>query len=543
MISFNNLPPDILSIVAGILATEHPPSLRAFSTASKYCCDIANTYRFWNIHFNVSREDRFLAAIQHWDTVLGNINAFPLVRRLSINSHPPSSSSNLEIKKNFPGEDDWTDIGRQYLPILSTDLARFDHGEINTWEPLAQFIWKLPGLQDLYWLTNIQFPPCLLEILHRDLPKCRLHMRAFTVSLKDHGHPENLDPYEHALATSPSLASIACEFKKIEPDTLYNEGGVMQMAAGLAPNLTQLYIRYQAHYVPGLGFIPERPQARMLFSEPSEQKESRVRSLALEDPTTRCLEAWKDHVEFSALEVLQVHTVYNVHILDEMAKYTFTSLRTLVLNLDMRLRRARQVNAIQLDTSASLFVSGLPPLESLLLTCHYTPECVYTALKHHGLALRKLGLVYKIAKSPNISPSRLIPEIVEKIHNHCPNLRHLVLHIPWKMYSEAQVESIYHALGKMRHLTDLTITLDFSGNKTEAEAEAEEENGDGDISMSEKIDESYVRGIMTHVAGSGSLIACLTVVVADEEGIHNIWEVFRSAAGISVFKRKAWESR
>ncbi|KAL4990209.1 hypothetical protein BDW68DRAFT_43835 [Aspergillus falconensis] len=75
------------------------------------------------------------------------------------------------------------------------------------------------------------------EVLRQDIPHCRTHLRAFILDIDEEGQ---MVKYEHALATSPLLSSIHCKIAR-HTDS-YKEQAIMQIAAGAAPNLTQVYI-------------------------------------------------------------------------------------------------------------------------------------------------------------------------------------------------------------------------------------------------------------------------------------------------------------
>jgi hypothetical protein len=49
----------------------------------------------------------------------------------------------------------------------------------DAWKPLASLLQKLPALMDLRYGFPGQFPPCLLEALHKYLPRCKLHINTF----------------------------------------------------------------------------------------------------------------------------------------------------------------------------------------------------------------------------------------------------------------------------------------------------------------------------------------------------------------------------
>jgi hypothetical protein len=79
----------------------------------------------------------------------------------------------------------------------------------------------------------------MLQVLHRDLPKCRLHIKAFQLQgdLSENGH---VDEYESTLATSPCLDSIVVSLT-LKNDTLMHQA-IGELASGAASNLTELYI-------------------------------------------------------------------------------------------------------------------------------------------------------------------------------------------------------------------------------------------------------------------------------------------------------------
>ncbi|TDZ13432.1 hypothetical protein C8035_v004456 [Colletotrichum spinosum] len=73
------------------------------------------------------------------------------------------------------------------------------------WRPVADLLEKLSGLRDLLYDFEVQFPPCLLRVLHDHHPACRLRIRNF--HLRSLSSP-SLDPYEKALVSSPCLYGI-----------------------------------------------------------------------------------------------------------------------------------------------------------------------------------------------------------------------------------------------------------------------------------------------------------------------------------------------
>jgi hypothetical protein len=87
--------------------------------------------------------------------------------------------------------------------------------------------------------------PCLLDILHRVIPRCRLHIMTFNLpSLIYDEIPLYINQYEYQLATSSSLSSILVPVPQINlegvPD--FNAKAAIELANGLASNLSQAHI-------------------------------------------------------------------------------------------------------------------------------------------------------------------------------------------------------------------------------------------------------------------------------------------------------------
>lgn len=161
--------------MADILASEHLPSLHAFSLASKSCYAIAKSNCFRNIHFETIAENRLLVDIERWEGILQRHNAYSSVHRLTVHGFIPLTKFNdpsytenpyipLAFHRPCPAEDEWTDLRSQYSNLLFPGPKPADLEAMTAWEPLARFIKKLSGLRDLLWTAWAAFPPCILEV-------------------------------------------------------------------------------------------------------------------------------------------------------------------------------------------------------------------------------------------------------------------------------------------------------------------------------------------------------------------------------------------
>jgi hypothetical protein len=284
--------------------------------------------------------------IQHWERILGSIDGFHRVRRLSVDSPAPVAQRNNPqycadtrsptfFQTGFIAEDEWMDRGSRYSDLHSSrdrtvidgvpkDSKITTPAELNAWRPFCGFFQKLRGLRDLFWTNSSQFPPCLLEVLHRDLPSCRLHIRGFKIhSLCSSSYPREplaISTHELALATSPSFTSIACTIPDNGYEQLHNLSAIMQMAAGATPNLLDIHMKEDATDKVYLHRI-SAPVQDLFVGYP--KMASSLRSLSLNDPHSFEIRNWDRHIAFSNLVMLRVIIDWSSDALAKVAEYRF----------------------------------------------------------------------------------------------------------------------------------------------------------------------------------------------------------------------------
>lgn len=559
----HSLPREVLLIVTDILASEHLPSLHAFSLASKSCCAIAKSNRFQNIHFETVAENRLFVDIEHWEGILQRHNAYSSVHRLTVHGFIPLTKYNhpsysetpnipLSSQRPCPGEDEWTDLESRYSNVLYPGPKPADLETMTAWEPLARFIKKLSGLRDLLWTAWAAFPPCILEVLHQDLPKCRIHLRSSTLKhlYGSSPLPAGYESYECALATSPSLSSLAFRMGNVQNAAVCTERAVLRMAAGLAPNLTQVYMQYVNQFPLIYDYIELKPPRAHLFTKPPAYP-SRLRSLTLHGPTPESTETWNKYTLFSNLTTFQLHGDYKYDLLSKLSTYDFHSLKSLVLRFTNNIApRCRSGFVAHLDTNPDSFLTKLPPLESLLISAPWAEHPLSIPFEHHGTKLRKLGLLLSLPpRRPGRKPHIALNQI-NQIKAHCHYLRHLIIRIP-RAQGDAHEVEIYRALD-IASLSSLTIELDCTALNDDIKPTL----------VNLAIDEKLVRSIFSTITNSSSpssLLQTLRVEVfmntpyCKLEIFHalmreTIWEAFRAPDGIFVHeslrdKRDTWRKR
>lgn len=549
--SFDSLPTENRLRVVELLAADDIPSLHAFSLASKSCCGLATLQRFYHIHIHLASEKRLLIDIEHWEQVLERYKPYPFVRRLSVCGNVYGTGGNdpedmndptrpHPYHRSFPEDEEWTDLASRYWKHVNPPVHL---GQTRQWMSLVEFTRKLSQLRDLHWAAMLQLPQYLLQVLHEDLPRCRLRLidsspnHLYSRSSWMPPVPAGYASYQHTLATSPSLDSHAVGFgQPFGVDIArYTDRALMHIAAGAAPNLTRLDVQYLMHQHNPYNPTAEAPSYGDLFTTPNDAV-SRIQSLGLSWLPLECIERWSECISFSKLKSLQLR-VDRGGILRSLAGYRFLSLECLLLHLHSSgsYMAPKDISAT-LDGEAASFLTSLPPLKRLLLMCSVAEESLPAALAHHGPSLRTFGLIYcKLThRSRRLCP--MAPADIKDIRTQCPRLRHLTLRIPRTQGNKRELD-IYAALGRFKSFNSLNLELDCGPLGRDLKA----------VLSNIAIDESLVREIVARIAGSSSaslleslrIRARLATICSDVWIFHEviretIWEVFRRPDGIIV---------
>lgn len=200
-----------------------------------------------------------------------------------------------------------------------------DEDFTEAWQPLAEFIGQLAGLQDLVWAYSARLPRCILSV--SDAMICRLHMHRFRLRslIQHHDHLRDVDPDEFALATSSCLYSIVVPFHDWASagNLDYNGEAVLRMVAGAAPRLTHVWMNSIAFME---AFRTPKPAWSGFFpgiAVADEHVLDRLQSLFIDYGISHVeLGSWSRHTDFDKLRRLTIH--WNVYSLEAL-----TSLQTL----------------------------------------------------------------------------------------------------------------------------------------------------------------------------------------------------------------------
>jgi hypothetical protein len=473
-VSLDNLPSTVLIRVCEFLDRDHTSSLAALSLTSKSCHVAATVSLFRTIKFEVSSLNNITGYVQHCHEMLQRVHGFGRVHRLIIDGAWPDEDSDVPNPRDKSPRTKIIAEERGYhtrlfvgskLNAFRADIATTAATYMTnaSWKPLATLLAQLPALMDLVYGFPGQFPPCLLESLHKYLPRCRLHIKTFRLRSLD---APSVDPYEVMLATSPCLYSIKVECD-IQQDLIYrktrdfNYEAVQGMVAGLAPNLKELQIFHSGYSAISDSF-PSRRLWKGFISGTEETSSQNVlgalRCLEIDVDNNligpQLIETWNSLTDFSMLEILKLESRITQGTLEYLAASSrFPCMRELVLSLSNS-----HVGHPQTDeffALARIFLASLPPLESLDLAGELSRLDMGSILEHHGSSLRQLSL------SPPAGDKSLSGEDITKIGIHCPLLEDLVLTVH-RSKGDATEVGCYKALGSIRKLEYLSLNLDAS---------------------------------------------------------------------------------
>ncbi|KAL4886645.1 hypothetical protein BJY04DRAFT_178067 [Aspergillus karnatakaensis] len=529
----SSLPLEILDRVCEYIALDYPEGLYDVVLVNKHWYSVAGKYRYLRIHVNVVNRQRLARDLLFWTRALERVSGFISVRELTILGRMPHIETDYRDTSyldewEFAGhapEDDLTQLDRLYYQSFSDVLNRGVRHVFHGWEALADLLKRLTGLQSLVWACETPLPPSVLQVLQHDIRNCRLHYRTFKLpSLHQKSMvPHDIDAHDYALATYKHLTSVLVPLSHYDSSGCveYNQEAVQKMAAGLAPDLTQVHVVYGP---PGAGSDRvrnlRRPAWRGFFidqeddsGEGAPQRSSLIhlQTWSLSPANYGYFSQWEARIAFSELQVLQLWAA-SLETLQAVRHIQFTSLKTLALDLEYpqgSCGEFKHSEAARLDVAASEFLLEMAvSVQRIHLSGIPTCERAFKAvLQRHGSTLQTLSLV-----SPG-SPSRAGPQMtvsrIMDIHRYCPRLRDLRVPIQRAGGNSHEVE-IYKAFGVFSDLSDLFFQLDMTNGLPRSplsvppshNTEAQEAI---DTFINAAVDEVLVRDILAKIVAAGAL--------------------------------------
>lgn len=452
----DRLPTELLQQICGFL---NRSDLCQFSLVNRDCWVASRPHIFHTVCVDFSSPETLEANVERWTAVLLPSDSFKSVEHLQV-----------VAKDLYPLAQRLEDCGDQ--PLSSWRFCAIDHRSTRLleddahWQKLEELLERLRGLRDLTWGCAEQIPPCILKYIHESLPQCRIHMRNFSLRslVQPPQIPINVGPHELAIAASPCLYSIAMKYDFMYSDCAnYNENAVMDMVAGVAPNLRNVSLLYESSgsdpWLVAALRVPRQSWHRGLISPlSSDAARGALHCLELATMVTiDSLKSWSRLTDFSVLRSLKIHpSIFSSEL--RWLTGQFASLDTLVLRPDLSVEDTME----ELADATEDFLLALPSLRRLKLTGSYQQRTVSSAINHSGVSLQQLHLSLVNDDSGGIpescSPGFVNPDFLYTLEQKCPVLEDLSLCM-LRSQGDAHEVAIYRGLSKIPTLRKIHLSI------------------------------------------------------------------------------------
>jgi hypothetical protein len=468
------------------------------SLVNRLWAQLTERYRFSHVRLEPTCSRDLDRGIKHWEDILSVNNRFRYVRRVTVFGVMKEDAAfeyiptdRLDSNK-IPGfwddeedieKDDLTHDIDMYVQEKDGSDYDLDRDRNEAWLPLASFLLeRVTNLEDMVYTCPQQIPTCVLSVLRRRHPTCRLHVSyvRFRDVIKQTGTSRDMDPTEEdALLTSPCLYSIRIiddlDHENDDDDyaisaTRMEEVVVRVIQSGRAPRLRHIY-----------NGASRASEFELTVQQPVPSSEARTSRQLAELHTLRftnqfytaeSLAAWANVVDFSTIRNFEYVDV-DIDKLQLLVsgvngddKAWFRALRSLHLTFryytsDMTTPSLRE-HMSKMESLAVDFFSFLPPLEMLSLECFITPWLLETILSHHGPMLRRLFLPSNDTKLMRFFDANKIHDLARR----CPRLQDLKLRVSRYRGGRKEVAA-YHAIGQIPQLRRVELMLGCDGEVRE----------------------------------------------------------------------------
>lgn len=478
---------EILQQIAGTVETGHRPSLYTFSLISNACYKAAVHLVFCRIQINISHAKLLQKDVASLIEALLRTRSAGHVQRISIGGdirvkvqnteEDPLGNVELEPLNALQGIlSNNTSSGLRPFVVYDEPVIVKSSDEDMAWTPVVDLLRALSYPTDLIYKCQSQFPPSLLEVLHQQHPKCRLHHFTFRFRTLLWGTPY---PHEMELATSPTLyrLNVVCAWRGSDGDDDFNLEAAMDLASGLAPNLKEVSIveiwpigcwrydrRRRASWqgLPGLSDKVGGSLTSWSWLGSSD-------NVGVNIEKNWCRSTTLSHLQH--LHIRRPHET-SLGISGEEMKWiiqnrSFLQLKTLSVAItrdDFFVDRPHYVK------NAVSFFQAFRPLEELSVYGPIDAHIMEAIVSRHGKTLRKLNLYPKEVWFSDVNgrtadnpPMAFTKKELSQIADLCPLLEELS--VPAKRNeSRASEVELYRCFRKMKSLRTLYLILDCSNS-------------------------------------------------------------------------------
>ncbi|CAO2648685.1 Nn.00g079520.m01.CDS01 [Neocucurbitaria sp. VM-36] len=555
-ITFSALPLELVQQIADCVEKVHRPSLFAFSLASKACHSAAAFLVVKKICITIHGCDKLQRDADRLVEALARADSARYVQSITINGALHLSGKRTAM---YNTDDCWfrrcglaeilvdeeqMDFFRKYV-VYDEGVIEKSSEEDMAWAPVVNLLQAIPNLKDLIYDCQTQFPPSLLRTLHEQQPQCRLHHLTFRFRTLLWGVPY---PYEMELATSLSLYRVeaTCSYQDSDGDFDFNLDAVMELAAGLAPNLKEVTI---------LGLYPVLPSSQRSVRKPLWQGLpgstgagiGSLTSLSLRGypgfTSPAQLQNWAKHTDFDNLQHLFLGGSYlekscglSGETMEWIARnHSFPRLKTLEVYLN---RDDSHNERPHYSENAISFFQAIDSLEELSINGPMEPQIVDAILIHHGPTLKKLSLnpfedmqVWSDGRDRREIPMEFTKDRILHIQAQCPVLEELAIPVMRNKSSTSETK-IYKCFRKMKNLRSLFLTLDCANWRIRRDPtyDAQFEGKDQELAW------SFINNVKR-----GNVREALINSAVDESLARSIWEMItQNKTGRRLERLKLW---
>jgi hypothetical protein len=515
------LPAETLSAICEYLAHSHPRSVLSLALANKHCYCVASAFLYRTIAFKAHCPEQLAQDAQRCEHLLRRDSAFRHVNRFIVHgrfqvTHNPVRGGCGEDCRGEVNHVNQHPLEWQRMPCVKLvgslyddeqtlgDLAPIPHHRRTSyqriypsdtcWRPLCRLVETLPALKDFMFACPNQFPPCLLETLHKHLASPRLHICVFALhSLAD----AELDPHDVALAGSPLLHRLWVRYDDTNGYNVrgipnYHADAVMDMVTGVAPNLKEVRVLHDyGDDEDEDGNLLPSPVAWKGFPSMGEEGQQMLGSLRfleldgknwLDDPPRRLLSKddmrrWGKCTDFSVLNALKLRQLVTREALAFLVeRCSFPHLISLALCYD----DTSTPEGVQL---LHAFLCSLPNLRSLELSS--------PARKLGAAAFNQALTRLRLPDGPGTAYHEDLPFIVQR----CPLIEDLSVTLPRYRGGAPEVR-LYRAIGSLPRLRRLELMLDASSTTPETRVFVPQHAVQpGDVDIDATCLGGYLRGV------------------------------------------------
>lgn len=513
-----SLPLDLLIIICEWLVQHEPRtkrSLCAFALASKTCRDATDFQRLYQMNLYIRGPRKLLRDVQSWrQTVqargrtrllrvvkITGMTISPEEEELEDQSGPGLHESRLLMPRvSWPSKLD-IDVEEESVILLSgmdnplsartaPKIPSTQWPDEKPWQALADLFKDLPWLADVVFMSEDQFPRCLLSELHRSHPQSRLHMHYFLLRSLIHSEFDQpaVHPDDVALATSPCLYSIVAFTAQYRDHQVvdYNKEAIMDMVSGLAPRLTNVctlgaFTRTREPFAstsvrpPWQGFPPCPSE-----SDRKQPSRGHLQHLIIDPDGDRPLQ-WARLTDFSQLRSLTLKFGVEPSTVQQLTQIARQSPMLALSSFEINMNPASiafRSEMTRLDAELAQLFETLHPLEELRVYGPVRKQSFDAIITHQTEKLRVLKFEGKDDRGVGLFV--LSPLQAGRLARRCIQLEELQLQVA-RTQGDQNETAVYRHLGRLPSLKRLTLYLVLcvkdiprSGSDAHAYATAEE---------------------------------------------------------------------